>query len=435
MLKISKVKRNSIASEFGLEIGDEILAFDGYPCEDELDYMYYCTLPSFSMTVKNSRGGEEVTLSIEKSEEEDLGLCFEKNSSIRTCHNRCLFCFVDQMPKGMRESLYVKDDDYGMSFTCGNFVTLTNLSDEGLQRIIRLKLSPIYVSVHTMNPELRVKLLRNRFAGKITEQIRLLSEGGVEIHCQAVIVPQMNDGEELAYTARELFKYYPQVKDLACVPTGITKYREGLHPIPDVDGEYSKKLLDLVDSLNKEFGVDFLLPADEYFVKANRPFKNKEFYGEFEQIENGIGMTSKFISEVEEALEGQTFVLKKPKKSLIISGVSAEQINRKLLKACEEKIVGLTTDVLAVENEFFGSTVTCTGLLTGQDIVKAINAYKEKGNEFDEIVLPANTLKEFEDVFLCGMTLKALKSEIKCKNIRINRTGGSGLVQILSTKK
>jgi NifB/MoaA-like Fe-S oxidoreductase len=228
---------------------------------------------------------------------------------------------------------------------------------------------------------------------------------------------------------------FPTVKDLACVPTGITKYREGLHPIPDVDGEYSKKLLDLVDSLNKEFGVDFLLPADEYFVKANRPFKNKEFYGEFEQIENGIGMTSKFISEVEEALEGQTFVLKKPKKSLIISGVSAEQINRKLLKACEEKIVGLTTDVLAVENEFFGSTVTCTGLLTGQDIVKAINAYKEKGNEFDEIVLPANTLKEFEDVFLCGMTLKELKSEIKCKNIRINRTGGSGLVQILSTKK
>ena len=435
MLKISKVKRNSIASDFGLEIGDKILAFDGYPCEDELDYLYYCTLPKFSMTAKNNRNGEEVTLLVEKREEEDLGLAFEKNSAIRTCHNRCLFCFVDQMPKGLRESLYVKDDDYGMSFTCGNFVTLTNLSDEGLQRIIRLKLSPIYVSVHTMNPELRVKLLRNRFAGKITEQIRLLSEGGIEIHCQAVIVPQMNDGEELAYTARELFKYYPQVKDIACVPTGITKYREGLHHIPDVDGAYSEKLLDLVDSLNKEFGVDFLLPADEYFVKAGRPFKSKEFYGDFEQIENGIGMTSKFISEVEGALDGQSFALKKPKKSLIISGVSAAQINCKILKACEEKIQGLTADVLAVENEFFGSTVTCTGLLTGQDIAKAIHAYKECGGQFDEIVLPANTLKEFEEVFLCGMTLKQLKSEVKCKNIRINRAGGYGLVQILSTRK
>ena len=437
MLKITKVKRNSIAKELGLEVGDEIIAFDGFACEDELDYLYYVEAESFTMTVKDHRAGEEVTVQIEKEEGEDLGLEFAKNDKIRTCHNRCVFCFVDQMPKGMRESLYVKDDDYNMSFSCGNFVTLTNLSDEGLERIIRLKLSPLYVSVHTMNPELRAKLLRNRFAGKIVEQIKRLAEGGIELHCQAVLVPGENDGEELAYTARELFKYYPTVRDLACVPTGLTKYREGLYPIPDVDKEYSKKLLDLVDSLNKEFGVDFLLPADEYFVKAERPFKSMEFYGDFEQIENGIGMTTKFIVETESALdalnEGGWYALKRAKRSLIVCGTSAAGVNKVLAEECEEGIEGLEVTILPVVNEFFGPTVTCTGLLTGIDILHAVEKYREEGGKFDEIVLSGNTLKEFEDVFLCGMTLDELKAKLRFDNIRINREGGYGLVEILST--
>ena len=435
MLKITKVKRNSIAKELGLEVGDEIIAFDGFVCEDELDYLYYIETDGFTMTVRDHRKGEEVTVEIEKEEGEDLGLEFEKNTSIRTCHNRCVFCFVDQMPCGMRESLYVKDDDYSMSFSCGNFVTLTNLSDEGLERIIRLKLSPLYVSVHTMNPALRVKLLRNRFAGKIVDQIDRLVKGGVELHCQAVLVPNENDGDELAYTARELFKYYPAVRDLACVPTGITKYREGLYPILDVDKAYSEKLLDLVDSLNAEFGVDFLLPADEYFVKAERPFKAEEFYGDFEQIENGIGMTSKFLSEAHAALSElpKNCKLKTPKKSLIISGVSAAKINRELAQNCEAAIENLEVKILSIVNEFFGSTVTCTGLLTGKDIFAAVENYRKSGGKFDEIILPANTLKEFEDVFLCGMTLAELKKKLNFENIRINRNGGYGYVEILST--
>ena len=435
MLKITKVKRGSLAKELGLEVGDEIIAFDGFACEDELDYLYYCETGGFTMTVRDKRGQGETTVEVQKEEGEDLGLEFAKNTAIRTCHNRCVFCFVDQMPKGLRDSLYVKDDDYGMSFSCGNFVTLTNLSDEGLERIVRLQLSPLYVSVHTMNPDLRVKLLRNRFAGKIVDQIDRLAKGGIEMHCQAVLVPGENDGEELAYTARKLFSYYPMVKSLACVPTGITKYREGLYPIADVDKAYSEKLLDLVDALNKEFGVDFLLPADEYFVKAERALKPAEFYGEFEQIENGIGMTAKFLAEVHAGLSDlpDDISLPKKKKSLIISGVSAEKINREVLdKACA--VIGnLETDVLAVVNEFFGPTVTCTGLLTGQDIFRAVEAYRNAGNHFDEIVLPGNTLKEFEDVFLCGMTLKVLKKKLKFDNIRINREGGYGLVGILST--
>jgi len=439
MLKIAKVKRNSIAKELGLEVGDEIIAFDGFACEDELDYLYYCETDSFTMTVRDKRGKGETVVAVDKEEGEDLGLEFVKNTCIRTCHNRCVFCFVDQMPKGMRESLYVKDDDYGMSFSCGNFVTLTNLTDEGLERIIRLKLSPLYVSVHTMNPELRVKLLRNRHAGKIVDQIDRLAKGGVELHCQAVLVPHENDGEELAYTARKLFSYYPMVRDLACVPTGITKYREGLHPISDVDKAYSEQLLDLVDALNKEFGVDFLLPADEYFVKAERPFKDASFYGDFEQIENGIGMTAKFLDEAETALaslkEGGMYALKKQKRSIIISGVSAKGVLQSLAERCNLAVDGLHAEVLAVENDFFGHTVTCTGLLTGQDILNALRILREKTGDFDEVLLAGNTMKEFEDVFLCGMTLEGLKKQLGFKNIKINRDGGYGLVEILAEQK
>ena len=442
MLKITKVKRNSIAKELGLEIGDEIIAFDGYPCEDELDYLYYVETDGFTMTVRDKRGKGETTVEVEKDEGEDLGLEFEKHTSIRTCHNRCVFCFVDQMPKGMRESLYVKDDDYNMSFSCGNFVTLTNLTDEGLDRIIRLRLSPLYVSVHTMNPDLRVKLLRNRNAGKIVEQIDKLAKAGIELHCQAVLVPNENDGEELIYTARELFKHYPAVRDVACVPTGITKYREGLYPIPDVDKAYSEKLLDTVDMLNKEFGVNFLLPADEYFIKAERPFKDAEFYGDFEQIENGIGMTSKFLQEANEAINeiinqnGQgRYALKTKKRSVIISGVSAEKTLQALADKCNNSVDGLHAEVLAIKNDFFGHTVTCTGLLTGADILRALQKLRTDTGAYDEVLLAGNTMREFEDVFLCGMTLDELKEKLGFTNIKVNKDGGYGLIELLTESK
>ncbi|MBQ8290970.1 MAG: DUF512 domain-containing protein [Clostridia bacterium] len=433
MLKISKVKRNSIAKEIGLEVGDEILSFDGLVCEDELDYLYFTETDGFTLQVKDHRSGEVVAIEIEKDEGEDIGVEFEKNTAIRTCHNRCLFCFVDQMPKGMRESLYVKDDDYAMSFQCGNFVTLTNLSDEGLERIIRLKLSPLYISVHTMNGELRVKLLRNRFAGKIQEQIKRLAQGGIEMHCQAVLVPNENDGEELAYTARELFQYYPLVKDLACVPTGITKYRDGLHPIPDIDKPYSEKLLALVDELNQEFGVNFLLPADEYFVKAEREIKDVAFYGAFEQIENGIGLTAKFLWEATERLsELGKCVLKKPKNVLLVCGVSAAKTNARLVAECNETISGLQATILPVKNKFFGETVTCTGLLTGEDMASAVETYCKANGAVDEVVIAGNTLREFEDVFLCGMTLQSFEKRLAPIKVRVNRNGGRGFVEILS---
>ena len=436
MLKITKVKRNSIAKSLGLETGDIITAFDGFSCEDELDYLYFNEQAHCTLTLLDSRTGEERTVEVEKDEGEELGLAFEKNTQIRTCHNRCVFCFVDQMPKGMRESLYVKDDDYSMSFTCGNFVTLTNLSDEGLHRIVRLGLSPLYISVHTTNPALRVKLLRNRHAGKILEQIDTLVKGGISLHCQAVIVPNENDGAELERTARDLFKYYPAVKDLAFVPTGLTKYREGLTQIPDVDKVYSQEILDLADRVNNEFGVNFLLPADEYFIKAERPFKDEAFYGDFAQIENGVGLTTKFLYEAFSALdEVDKNRLKKPKKSLLICGVSAEKTISSVAEACNEKIENLQASGLPVVNTFFGETVTCTGLLTGQDIIQAVQDYQKTVGGIDEVVLDGNMLKAFEEVFLCGRTLSQVKKAIGLKNIRVNYKGGRGLIEILSSKK
>lgn len=428
MLKICAVPRGSIGEQLHLKKGDQILSFDGYKAVDEMDYLYADTLSSFTMEIK--RGEETFTVEVEKDEDEPMDLEIETNQVIRTCHNHCIFCFVDQMPQGMRESLYVKDDDYTMSFACGNFVTLTNLSDEDLDRIIRLKLSPLYVSVHTMTPDLRCKLLRNRFAGKIVDQIDKLAKNGISIHTQAVVVPGMNDFEDLAGTARKLFSYYPAVKDLAVVPTGITKFREGLTYIPDVDGEYSARFIDFVDKLNEEFGVDFILAADEYYIKAGRPFKPAEFYGEFEQIENGIGMTTKFIADFYESL-GE-IKLPKKKRSLSICGVSAGVALEPLVQAANEKIQGLEASLLPIKNKFFGETVTCTGLLVGCDIYEALLPYV---GTVDEIILPGNTMKEFEDVFLDGMTLKDLKKKLKFKNIRVNRNGGMGYVQLLSTIK
>ena len=437
MLKVKKVYKNSIAKRIGLEKGDELVKIDGHTVYDELDFLFVESALKCLLTVRDKRKGEEHEILVEREEDEAWGVEFVHEEKIRTCHNRCLFCFVDQMPKGLRKSLYVKDDDYSMSFACGNFVTLTNLKDEELDRIIRLGLSPLYVSVHTMNPELRVKLLRNRFAGKIVEQIDTLANAGIEIHCQAVVVPNMNDGEELKYTARKLFAYYPRVKDLAVVPTGLTKYRVGLYQISDVDKAYSEKFLDIVDELNSEFGVNFVQPADEYFIKAERELKPVSFYGDFEQIENGIGMTSKFVAEVKSALENldENATLKKPKKTLVISGVSAEKTLSLLLEEVVKKVGNLSAEVLAVENEFFGKTVTCTGLLTAVDVLKSIEEYLEKGGEFDEVLIAGNMMQETKEVFLCGTTLKQFKKRLRRKRVLVNREGGYGFVQALIQEK
>ena len=414
MLEIISAK-SGLAKKFNLKKGDIILSFDGIEAEDTLDYIFNDSKANFRMCVKSADGKEREIL-IEKDEDESLNLTFKDEGKIKTCQNHCIFCFVDQMGDGMRDSLYVKDDDYTMSFMCGNFVTLTNVSDKELERIVRLHLSPLYVSVHTMDENLRCELLGNRFAGKIVNQLKRLAEAKITVHCQAVIVPDKNDGKNLEYTARKLFEMYPYVQDLAVVPTGITKFRDGLAVIPDFTKEQAEALLDLCDRLNKEFGVNFLLPADEYFVRSGREFKPASFYGDFSQIENGIGMTSKFISEFEESVYKAE--LKKVRRVAVITGVSACKTIEKLCRTANEAVKNLHSFALPVENKFFGSSVTCTGLLTGGDIAEELEKNKDK---YDFAIIPANTLKEFEDIFLDDMTVKQLKHRLKGNKIIINR--------------
>lgn len=415
MLEIVSAK-GRLAKKYNIVKGDRILGFDGYPAEDELDYIFYDSKASFEVTLADAEGNQR-KIRVEKPEDESLNLVFKKIDKIRTCHNKCMFCFVDQMGKGMRDSLYVKDDDYVLSFMCGNFVTLTNVSDSDLDRIIRLHLSPLYISVHTTDSDLRCKLMVNRFAGKIVEQLKRLTDAGITIHCQAVIVPELNDGKNLENTARTLFSMHPYIADLAVVPTGLTKFREGLAPIRDFTAEEGKAIIELCDRLNAEFGVNFLLPADEYFIRSGNAFKSIEFYGDFSQIENGIGMTSKFVAEVKESFYKTQ--LKKEKRVAVITGVSAYGVISSLCETANSYAVNLKSFALPVENAFFGNTVTCTGLLTGGDIASALEKNYDK---FDCALISSNTMKEFEDVFLDNMTLKELKLRLKGKKIIVNRT-------------
>ena len=361
MLKIKEVEKNSIGEELGLVCGDEVLCFDGHEAVDVLDYLFYDQREFFTLTVRQTNG-DVSDCEIEKDDSESLGLTFfDDNLQIKTCHNNCAFCFIDQMPKGMRDTLYVKDDDYRQSFLCGNFVTLTNLTEKDEERIERLKLSPLYISVHTMNGELRKRLMGNRFADKISRQIERFANGGITMHTQVVLARDINDGKELEYTARELFRHYPAVQTMAVVPVGMTKFREGLTQIRDIDGEYANGVIELARRLNLEFKVNFVQLGDEFYFRAGKAVEPYEFYGSFAQIENGVGTTAKFLKEIDESLEKTAL----DRKMLLISGTSAAEFIEKQARKIEKEIKGLKVKVLAVKNDFFGETVNCTGLLTG----------------------------------------------------------------------
>ena len=414
MLKITKVEKNSYGAELGFEVGDAIIAFNGYKVVDVLDYAYFDAQTQFNITVL-TKDNETVTVEVDKYEDESLGLVFEDDGlNIRTCHNNCLFCFVKQMPCGMRGSLYVKDDDYRQSFLCGNFVTLTNVSDEELQRIIRLKLSPVYLSVHAMDGETRKKLLNNKFADKIESQISALCEGGIDVHAQIVLVKGINDGKQLDYSIDKLYSY-DNVKTVAVVPCGITKFRENLFPIEDITADYAKEIIELVGDANARNGGDLVQLADEFYFKAKLPLPAFETYGDFWQIENGIGMSVKFLNDVREVIKYCEKPVLAPGKYLTFSGTSSHEFIKGVVREVENSCDGVKIDIVAIENDFFGTTVNCTGLLTGGDVIKALLQYAGK---YDCLIVPNPCLMQFEDVFLDGITLEDLSKKLSMKVIR-----------------
>lgn len=415
MLLIDKVDKKAYgAKELGLEKGDAILKFDEFEAEDVLDYVYYDTQETFTMEVL-AKNGETVQVEVDKYEDESLGLTFADDGlKIHTCLNDCIFCFVKQMPKGLRPTLYVKDDDYRQSLLYGNFVTLTNVTDKDLDRILRLRFSPLYVSVQTMNGELRKKMLNNRFADKLPEQLKKLEQGGITVNAQVVLVKGVNDEKELDYTIDKLYEL-KNIVSAAVVPCGITKFREGLFHIDDIDADYAKSVIEQVERANKRHNGSLIQLADEFFFKAGLPLPGEEYYGDFPQIENGVGMSVKFRDNVRELTGNAKKPLLAPARYLTVSGTSVYNFMKDIVAMVERSCKDVTIDIIAVENDFFGHTVNCTGLLTGRDIYKAVSKYDR---DFDVLLIPDNCLMRGEDRFLDDVTLYELSEKLGKRVIR-----------------
>ncbi|AQS58598.1 DUF512 domain-containing protein [Desulforamulus ferrireducens] len=414
-LLITGVEEQSIGEELGLKPGDKLVAINNQPVRDILDYRFLCAAEELVARVI-TQTGEEWELEIEKEYEEDLGLDFGEHSfgPTRRCHNRCLFCFVDQMAPKMRETLYIKDDDYRLSFWQGNFVTLTNVKEAELQRIIEQRLGPLYISVHTTNPELRVRMLNNRFAGKIMEQLKALAQAGITMHTQVVLCPDINDGPELKRTIEDLASLWPEVQSMAVVPVGVTKYREGLYNLRTFTPEEAGQVIELVESYQEEFmeryDYPFVFASDEFYVMAGKTIPATEKYGDFPQTENGVGLARLFLDQWEAVKDELPESLPFNRIVTLVTGTSGAAILQQVVDRLNQ-IKGLQVHLAVVKNHFFGETVTVTGLLTASDI---INALKDK-NLGDALILPSVMLREGEEVFLDDLTVSDVAKQLQVK--------------------
>ena len=405
----------------GFKIGDELVSFDGYPFCDILDCLFYDSKEKFSVVVK--RNGKEKTIKVKKKADVPLGIEIDKELSPVRCKNKCKFCFVDQLPKGMRDALYVKDDDYRFSFISGSYVTMTNVTEKDIERILRLKLSPLYISVHAMNDEIRKDLVRNPNTLKLRQILKTLSDGGITMHTQLVVVPDVNDGDVMLDSIDRLHEI-EGVLSVAIVPVGLTTHRSGLDNLKPFDKEEAAKTIDLVEERYNRYG-GFCFAADEMYIKAEREIPSYEFYQDFPQIENGVGLVREFLESVEYSLD-ETPDMKVGKRVCMLTGVSFEPVLKNVAKIVADKL-GLEITVKAIENNFFGKTVTVSGLVTAGDIL----AQAPKG--YDAYTVPSNMLKEFSTLFLDNVSLDEVEKALG-KVIVVNETGGD-LIKKLSELK
>ncbi len=427
---ITGVDPHSRAERLGIRKGDALVSINGHRIIDVLDYRFFETERELRLELE--RNGNPFTLELAKPQYAELGLEFATYlmDEQRSCRNKCIFCFIDQLPPGMRETLYFKDDDDRLSFLFGNYVTLTNMDDREVDRILQMHISPINVSVHTMEPELRCKMMQNRFAGDSLRHLYRMAEGGVKLNCQIVLCPGVNDGEHLAYTLEKLLGLGESLLSVACVPVGLTRYREGLFPLRPFDRESARAALGILEEYGEKFlqerGSRTVYPSDEFYLIAQRPLPPLEFYEDLPQIENGVGMLrdleDAFLWALEDcALPG------KPRRVTIPTGEGAFPFLNSMLDVLRAKSSALQIDLLPVHNDFFGGTVDVTGLLTGRDIVKAL-----KGRELgDEILLAGNMMKAGEDIFLDDMTLEELSQALCTPARRVPNTGDALLMAIL----
>lgn len=427
---ISKVYKGSIAEELGIEPKDKLISINGKKVKDIIDYRFMMCDEYVVVEIEKPYG-EVWELEIEKEYDDKLGIEFENGilDNAKSCTNNCIFCFIDQLPKGMRQTLYFKDDDSRLSFLQGNFVTLTNMSDDDINRIIDYKISPINISVQTTNTELRIKMLHNRFAGNLLPRMKKLADAGIEMNCQIVLCPGINNGDELIKTVNDLYAFYPAVKNVAGVPVGVTNYREGLFNVDTFDSEKAKLEIENVKKLQEKFmneiGSPFIRLSDEFYVLSGERIPSADFYGDFDQFEDGIGMIRTFRDNIKENIE---FLSKDIKCSYtMITGVLAYDEIKAAADVIMKKNKNIKINVIKVINEFFGEKITVAGLLTGTDIIK----YAKRSELGKYVILPENMLKSDEKVFLDDVSVSDLEKELNKKAI-ICRSSGDDLIQLIN---
>ncbi len=424
---INKVTENSIAWELNIEAGDTLISINDTIIKDVFDY-HFLMNDTFVNLIIRKPNGEEWELEIEKDYEEDIGLEFEEGlmDSYRSCRNKCVFCFIDQMPPGMRDTLYFKDDDARLSFLQGNYITLTNMKDEDIDRILLYKLGPINISVHTTNKELRAKMLCNRFAGDALDKIKRLYDGEIEMNSQIVCCKGYNDGIELENTIKDLASYLPFMKSLSVVPVGITKFRNGLAPLEKFYKEDARQIISIIHKYQeiylKEYGTRFVYASDEWYLTAELPIPEEESYEGYGQIENGVGMVRSLLEEFQDY--NKTLIGDSRTKGVsIATGQLAAPIIRGLVDQIQEKYPNITVDVYSIKNQFFGEEITVAGLLTGQDIIEQL-----KNKDLGEyLILPSVLLRSGEEVFLDDYTLTDVGNTLNT-TIRVVQSDGQSLI-------
>lgn len=414
--QITTVEKGSIAEGVGLLPGDILLSINGESIIDEIDYQYLCSADDLCIVVR--RGTEEIEFDFSKEDGEPLGVHFGDSMVLkpRPCQNQCIFCFISQMPPHLRPSLYVKDDDWRFSLMMGNFITLTNISEMEFQRIINRRVSPLYISVHTTNPELRCRMMNNPHAGTVMDKLKMLKDAGIKFHCQIVTCPGWNDGDELIKTLSDLKSLWPAARSVAMVPVGLTKYRENLPALKGFTEATAGNLLDQLKPFQSEcmnqLGTHFAFCSDEFYTLSHREVPPEDWYEDFPQIENGVGLIRKLLSEIEAAYRiDKAWGIQEPKQKkhyYIPTGVSFADTMKSIAKQYAPPKTEIT--VIPVVNHFFGEKVTVTGLLTGQDLLDALKSLHFQNG--DEILLSSSVLRNERDLFLDNMSFKEFQSQL-----------------------
>ena len=420
---IKNVLPDSIAEEMGIEPGDKLISINDSEVGDVFDYHFLVNDEELVLLIEKP-DGEEWELEIEKDFEEDLGIEFEQGlmDEYRSCKNKCIFCFIDQMPKGMRETLYFKDDDSRLSFLQGNYVTLTNMSDHDISRIVNYRLEPINISFHTMNPQLRCRMLHNRFAGEALKKVDRLYEGGILMNGQIVLCKGVNDGEELERSIRELTKYIPCLQSVSVVPVGLTRYREGLYPLEPFRKEDARQVLETIhlwqDRIYKEHGIHFIHGGDEWYILAGEEVPEQERYDGYLQLENGVGMLRLLEDEFQQAYEEAKGDGREREVS-VATGVLAYPYIRKMAEKLRSKYPKTKIHIYPIQNDFFGKMITVSGLITGRDLIAQL-----RGRELGErLLLPCNMFRSGEEVFLDDVTLSEVEEALQVRADIVKSSG------------